>query len=563
LREKGFAPQQMQLQTLQLSDAVQHVNLTPWTQMWVDDGKDTTVSQLLARATSGAEMFKPSREHDILRIHGKVLWLRFAAQAPTSNSRWLLELGNPLADDVQLFWKDGQGVWQVQKAGDAVPRAQWPIQARMPSFVLDLAAGEPMEYMLRLEHQRAPVSLHLSLHQDRAYIAQQQSQTLLLGLFFGLLLLVFVGSLTLAAIMRDVAFLAYGGYIAVLGGFMFTNVGLSALYVWPQAPLVADRMVFVLASLSAAVAPVFVRVILEPVVAQRKIDAALRVMVLVMLSLGILEAVAPSMLSYGLINGGTVLSLILVYVMVFAAWQRGDASTRWVAIGFLPVVLGVLPILARNLGLINSGFLTQYGMLVGVAFEMPILLYALTSRSTRRRDVLMRSAGLPMEDALTRLPNLRAFISHLHGVITRATRYRQNYGLMIIELANEAWFAKEHTREVADQALILLASRLQRISRDIDVVSRIGATQFALAIEGPCDARKLANWVTRIAAYGQKPNEVLPVGASLKLRITCAMMPKAAEGSLADEANEHLAWLIAQADAQEPGSRNSVVTLGF
>jgi two-component system, sensor histidine kinase LadS len=250
-------------------------------------------------------------------------------------------------------------------------------------------------------------------------------------------------------------------------------------------------------------------------------------------------------------------------VMVFSAWQRGDASTRWIAIGFLPVVMGVVPILARNLGLISSGFLTQYGMLLGVSLEIPLLLYTLTSRSMRRRDNLMRSAGLPMEDALTRLPNLRSFINHLHGVITRAARYRQDYGLLIIDLSNEAWFAKEHTREVADQALILLASRLRRISRDVDLVSRIGPNQFAMVIEGPCDARRMANWAARIAAYGQKPNEVLPVGASLKLKITCALMPRAAHSLVADEANEQLAWVIAQADAIPADPRKSVHTLGF
>ena len=384
LREKGFAPQQSQLQTLVLHEAVKQVNLTPWTQFWVDDSTDTTVSQLLARATSGAELFQPSTEHDILRIHGKVLWLRFEAQAQASPARWLLEVGNPLADSVQLYWKNAQGVWQMQKAGDAVPRAQWPLQSRMPTFLLDLSRGEAVEYVLRLEHQRAPVSLQLTVHRDDVYIASQQTHMLMLGVFFGLMLLVFVGSLTLSAVMRDAAFLAYGGYIAVLGAFMFTNVGLAALYWWPHSSVMADRMVFVLASLSAAIAPVFVRVILEPVVARRHIDLALRTMVLIMLTLGVVEAFTPSMASYWVINFATVLSLLLVYVMVFAAWQRGDAATRWVAIGFLPVVLGVMPILARNLGLINSGFLTQYGMLVGAAIEMPILLYALTSRSTRR-----------------------------------------------------------------------------------------------------------------------------------------------------------------------------------
>ena len=549
--------------TIELTPALRSFDATPLVRYWIDEGRHATASQVLEKASLNTASFKKAGERDIFRIHDKALWLRFSAKSQSVQTRWLLEIGNPLADGLQLHWKDSKGAWNVQKAGDIVPRSEWPLSTRLPTFYLDQPPGEVVEYFLRMEHQRAPVSLQVTVFQDAEYVAQQHTQMLTLGLFFGLLLLVSTGTLTMAAIMRDGAFLAYGGYIAVLGGFILTNVGLSALYLWPDSPRIADRAVFVLASLSAAIAPLFVRVILKPVMAREGIDAAIRAMALVMLVITLIEAFAPTMASYLLINLATVLSLVLVYVMVYAAWQRGDASTRWIAVGFIPVVLGVVPILARNLGLINSGFLTQYGMLVGVSLEIPLLLYALTTRSMRRRDNLMRSAGLPTQDALTRLPNLRSFISHLHGVITRAARYRQNYGLLIIDLANEAWFAKEHTREVADQALILLASRLQRISRDVDLVSRIGPIQFAMVIEGPCDARRMANWATRIAAYGQKPNEVLPVGASLKLKITCALMPSAANSQVADEANEQLAWVIAQADALPIDQRNAVHTLGF
>jgi two-component system, sensor histidine kinase LadS len=562
-KDPGSVAQQNPRSLVVVDDTVQSIDITERTRCWIDDHPATTVQQLLALSSSGSAVFKNTQQRDILRIHDKALWLRFEVHSLAPQARWLLEIGNPLTDDVQLHWRDAKGVWHVQKAGDAVARSQWPVRTRMPTFYLDQSAGQPVEYFLRMVHQRAPVSLQLKLHQDVAYIASQQTTMLTLGLFFGLLLLVLSGCLIMAAIMRDGAFLAYSGYVAVLGGFMLTNVGLSAQYLWPDSPMAADRMVFVLASLSAAIAPVFVRVILKPVMGRSGIDAAIKAMVVVMLTICLIELLAPTMASYVLINAATVLSLVLVYVMVFAAWQRGDAATRWIAIGFVPVVMGVVPILARNLGLINSGFMTQYGMLVGVSLEIPLLLHALTSRSMRRRDNLMRSAGLPMEDALTRLPNLRSFINHLHGVITRAARYRQNYGLLIIDLANEAWFAKEHTREVADQALILLASRLQRISRDVDLVSRIGPIQFAMVIEGPCDARRMANWAARIAAYGQKPNEVLPVGASLKLKITCALMPSAAHSLVADEANEQLAWVIAQADALPIDPRNTVHTLGF
>jgi two-component system, sensor histidine kinase LadS len=563
LPKPPFLPQQSQLPTIRLQANTRSIDINEQSTYWIDPSSDTTPSQVLARATSGAELFQANSSRKSLAVHQKVLWLRFETLSEVPEARWLLEIGSPLVDDVQLFGRDAQGRWQVQKSGDVVPRVEWPMHTRMPTFYLAQETGKPTEYLLRVVHQRAPVSLPLKIWQDSAFVASQQTLMLMLGVFFGLVLLVLLASLAMATVMRDAAFLAYSGYLLTLGGFMFTNVGLSATYLWPQSPILADRAVFVLACLTAAAGPWFVRTILQPVTRRRSIDSAIAITIVVMLTMALLEAWVPSMFSYLLINTSTVFALLLIYAMVFASWQRDDKATRWVAVGFIPVVLGVVPLLARNLALIPNSDVTQYSVLVGSALEMPILLYALLLRSARRRDNIMRATGLPTQDALTRLPNLRLLLEQLHGVISRANRYRHRYGLILVELTNEAWFAKEHTRETADRALILLAARLQHLSREVDLVSRIDATHFAMVIEGPCSARSMANLATRIAACGHKPYEVLPVGAILKLKITCALLPLSASADAADDANAQLGWLIAQADALPTDSRKTIHTLGF
>ncbi len=559
----GFLAPQRSSVLVKLQEETRKVDLSAIAQRWLDPSPDTTPAQLSARASSGADFFQPGSARDTHLTHDKVLWLRFELQDLDRRSHWFLELGSALTDDVQLHWRDPQGQWQVQKAGDAIARARWPVQSRLPTFVLPNMDGQSVEYFLRIVHQRAPVSVQLTVWRDTALMAAQQSQMLLLGVFFGLMLLVLLVSMVMATLMRDRAFVAYSGYLITVGGFMFTNMGLSAQYLWPHSPLLADRMVFVLASLTAATGPWLVRIILKPVVRLRILDSMIALMVGLMLLIALIEAFSPTVFSYVILNYATMLTLVLIYGLVAAAWQRGDTATRWVAIGFVPVVLGALPLLMRNMGLIANSNLTQYSMLVGSALEMPILLYALLSRSSKRRDSIMRATGLPTQDALTRLPNLRQLLSQLHGAISRASRYRHHYGLMLVELSNEAWFAKEHGREMADRALILLAARLQQLAREIDTVSRIDQTHFALLSEGPCSPRMMAQLATRIAASGLKPNEVLPIGAVLKLKITCALMPHAQAQEMGDDGHAQLGWLIAQADAIPADSRKTVHTLGF
>jgi two-component system, sensor histidine kinase LadS len=249
--------------------------------------------------------------------------------------------------------------------------------------------------------------------------------------------------------------------------------------------------------------------------------------------------------------------------VIFATWQRGDATTRLIALGFLPVGLGAIPLLLRNLALIPNSSLTHYSLLIASALEMPVLLYALIERSSIRRDSLMRAAGLPTHDALTGLFNMRTLLEHMHGVMTRSSRYKHAYGLILVELNNADWFTKEHGQEMADRALVLLAVRIQKFAREVDTVCRIDKNHFVLLLEGPCTARQMAQTTARISASALQPNEVLPVGASLKLKITSALLPTPESLEAGDHAHAQLGWLIAAAERLPADQRKTVVSIGF
>jgi two-component system, sensor histidine kinase LadS len=508
-------------------------------------------------------LFEPSHAGDTHKAHGKVLWLRFDAHVFDTRSRWFLELDSPRLDEAQLFWRDRNNQWVSLKSGDSVPNSGWPLPTRLPVFSLESSADLPQTYYLRIVNARSPISSKLLIYRDTRLIEQQQLEMLLFGGFFGLITFMLITSLGLAALMRERSFLVYAAYIASLALYIFCNAGLAALYLWPNSPLVADRAVFVTASITAALGPWFVRMILQPVTRLRTINTLISFLIVLMLCMAMLEAFKPTMLSYAIVNFGTLTSLILIYVVIFSTWQRGDASTRLIALGFLPVALSAIPVILRNLGLIPNGFLAQYSVLVATALEMPILLYALHVRSARRRDSIMRAAGLPTRDALTGLANLRALLDQMHGVITRATRYNNQYGLVLVDLTNEAWFAKEHGQEVAERALVLLAVRMQQLAREVDVVSRIDKNQFVMLMEGPCTARQIVQMTTRISASAHQPDDVLPVGAALKLKIAGALMPNPSSSSANDDPHAQLGWLIAQADLATNDPRKSVQTFGF
>jgi two-component system, sensor histidine kinase LadS len=552
--------------TLVLDERVNRIKLEGLSEYWLDNDTTTTIQAVAARANAGVDLFKPSSATDTHHAHGKVLWMRFEAQVTDPRSRWLLEVDSPLMDDVQLFWQTSGDQWLVLKAGDKVPRINWPLRTRVPTFELiadPLQTKQAITYYLRVENARAPISLPMSLYRDTQLVSDELLRTLLIGMMLGWVCLVLGAGIVMAVTQRDAAFAAYAGYTLSLSMYMMASIGVSAMYLWPHSVVLADRMNFVTAGITAAIGPWFVSIILRPVYRRNLLAFITAVMATIVLVITGFEAFSPSLMSYQLLNLGSLLAIVVVYLLVASAWQRGEPITRWIALCFAPVALAALPLIMRNLGLIPNSWITQYSMLIATTIEIPSLLYALTLRNSLRRESRARALGLPKHDAFTGLPNMRSFLENLHGSITRAQRFEHRYGLILVDLSNYDWFVKEHGQNMANNALVLGSTRLQEVGRDVDCLCRLDDNQFVMLVEGQCTAGQISKIAARIAAIGLKPSEALPVGSSLKFHITCALLPTEESDQQGDDANAQLGWLLAQAEHLEKDQRKTIRTIGF
>jgi GGDEF domain-containing protein len=116
---------------------------------------------------------------------------------------------------------------------------------------------------------------------------------------------------------------------------------------------------------------------------------------------------------------------------------------------------------------------------------------------------------------------------------------------------------------VSDRALVLLGTRLQLIARDVDTTGRIDDNHFVLLVEGPCKASRAAKVAAQIAACAYRPTDLLPVGATLKLQVTCALMPDPEALALGDDAHAQLGWLLASSESLDTHSQKTLRTLNF
>lgn len=533
--------------------------------VWIDQmGKadlNTAVAAFEGKQESKLHLRKTGESH---LLHGKAMWLQFRVQNLDIPARWAVQLELPTTDLATMFHQREDGSWVEQKAGDAIAHSQWTNNDRYPLFTLSDNAAMPVTYYLRIEHQRTAYSAAINLYSAEEVISSRQIENLLLGIYLGVSLAVVVVCMANSLALRYPNYWRYAVYVAALALAQLAFLGLGTQYFTPDWVRWNTVASYVMPSFSVVAALWFVRSLLNPSRFAPWIDRWLLGLIIGFFCLAVFETLAPSVQGYRLSNALTLVSMLTLYLVLQRSWHMGDKNAAWIALGFLPVVIAGLFPLARNFGLLTTGFLSQYAVTVGSAMEIAILMYALMKRSAAQRDMRVREQALQQQDALTGLGDERRAIAKIHTALLRARRFNHRMGLLHVHIANHEHLAREYQAKTGDAALLMCASHLSAVARDVDLASRLDGPNFMLVVEGPVTSARLIETSTHILARSLRPADVLPVGQLLKLQISAALLPDEQADSVGDDANTVYNWMLSQSElAQAETPAKAIRAINF
>jgi diguanylate cyclase (GGDEF)-like protein len=523
---------------------------------WIDDRTSATVESL---ESAGESIPWKVREADQrYRLDGKALWIEFDA-LNRGEQRWYVEIGSSGVDRAQFFYRDADGKWVSEEAGDTRPVSEWPLPGRLPTFELGGPAGKPVRYWLRIEHERVDFASPIELYDQSTLFAAREREQFLLGGYFSLAALIVIVSLANAIGFRDRNFAVYAVYVAALAVGQLAYLGVGAQHVWDQELRWNELATFVLPGLSAAAAVWFTRTVTEPARYSRALDLCVWALIAALLSAVALDAAMATRLSFLLQISLMSLALVAVAVLIVVVWSHGeDPHIRLIAAGFVPVLVMAIFPLARGFNLIPVNALTRYGVTIGAALEMPILFYALSLRGARRREAQVLAAALSHNDTLTGLAHTRTLLQRLDTALQRCATLKHACALLAVKLANYNSIMAEYGRDTAERSLVVTASLLRTVAADIDIAARAGEHHFALLLDGPATTEDATSRAQQLVASGLRSSDALPQGLVLKFHVAVAMLPDRqldGEGSLD--------WLLAGVEAIAQDSRKVIRPLNF
>ncbi len=154
-----------------------------------------------------------------------------AADAP---SRWVLALGTPELEEVDVWVEQRDGGFAHHAMGYHRPYENRPLRTRL--FALPVEVFGDMHVYFRVRTTNA-INVHADLWQVEAFTASETRNNFYRGMYFGILLIAALLHGILGARLRDVVMSAYAGYIASqilfnLGTNGYLPVLLSAHAAW-------------------------------------------------------------------------------------------------------------------------------------------------------------------------------------------------------------------------------------------------------------------------------------------------------------------------------------------
>lgn len=421
-------------------DATRSLPLGKAMQVFEDRDASVTIAQVSSPAF--ASRFRPHTAEVLNAGYcTSVFWIKFdltyTAVAQAAPRQWLLELAYPPLDHLELYLPDDQGVHRLaQRTGDALPYASRQIRQNNYLFELPFSPGQSTTVYLRL-HSQGSVQVPLTLWSTEAYLEDQPTRLYVLGIIYGVLLVMLVYNLFIYVSVRDTSYLYYILYIACFGLYQVSVNGAGVAYLWPNSPWWANAATPLFIGASGLFGCQFARHFLQMARLNRALD---RLLQLLMLG-GVLVMLLAVSMRYGIaLRMATGLALLFT-VSIFAAglyaWAKGLRVARYFIIAWSAFLVGGLVNTLMVLGYLPNVFLTMYASQLGSALEVALLSLALADRINSMREQqaqTLRDAGRALEQLNQQLAKSNQLKDEFLATVTHELRTPMNGVIGSLEL---------------------------------------------------------------------------------------------------------------------------------
>lgn len=295
------------------------------------------------------------------------------------NADLLLEIPYAPLDDVQFFQRLANGKTQSFQAGDTEAFSLRPIRHFTPIFPIKSIAGEPATVYLRVASS-GTLRIPLVVWEDKAFFEHSKSQLLILGLYFGIMMLMIIYNLLFFTWLKDVNFLYYILYISALSIFQASYLGLGFQYFWQPFPWFNQYAIILMIFVVGLFSALFAREVLNLRKTMPKVDRFAKAVVGFFVLASLACFVLPYFMMLYIGTFSSIFEAIALLAISGVNAYRGHRSSKLFLTAWMAFLSGAVVLGGVTLGIIPANMITSNAMLIGSTLEVILLSIMLADR---------------------------------------------------------------------------------------------------------------------------------------------------------------------------------------
>jgi signal transduction histidine kinase/DNA-binding response OmpR family regulator len=343
-----------------------------------DPTKKLTITDIVSGQTE-ARFVPSTADTPSFGFTTSAVWARFTIKNSLPLSvEYFLEVKYPLLDQIDLYTPTDTGAFTVLKAGDSLSFKQRTIQHKNNIFPIRLASNEQKTLYLRCE-TTSSLNLPLTLHSPACLAGEISLEQTLLGIYYGILLVMMLYNFFIYLGLKDSTYLYYVLFVFTYMLFQLSVNGMAFQYFWPNQIWWANNCTPFFIFLAYIFATQFTRNILNTAKNVPRLDGILRAGIF----LSVIGCILTFFVGYNLsIRLATLMSLTVVALILagFICMIKGYRPARYYFLAWSVSMLGVTVYALKTFGVLPHTFITHWGIQLGSAWEVILLSMGLADR---------------------------------------------------------------------------------------------------------------------------------------------------------------------------------------
>lgn len=345
--------------------------------------EDTKGAMTIREASSpaAADRYIPSTSSSpSFGFNSTSYWARFTlTNNMQRDGEWFLELEYPHMDIFELYYHEDSAGLVSKQSGDIYNFKKRELQYRNFVFSIPVPKRKQMTVYLHFAGSCSK-QFPLTLWSPAAFAEKTINEKLLLGIYYGIIIVMIFYNLIIFFFIRDKSYLFYVIYISSYGLVQLAYNGMAFEYLWPSLPGWHNISLPFLIGMAIFWMAVFTQSFLHTRETVKFMGWALYGIMAIGIATMTYSFAGDYLTAIESAMKLMVMAAVVIIITAIMCMKRGFRPARFFLIAWIFFLCGLVLIALNKLHVIPVMFITEYANQIGSALEVTLLSVALADR---------------------------------------------------------------------------------------------------------------------------------------------------------------------------------------